>query len=158
MSEAQLELTQVFTLAERPRLSLGQRLAALPHQNPIGTIGAVVILLVLLIAIFAPVISPYTPTSQAAKRLLEPSAQYWLGTDELGRDVFTRIIFGSRISLEVGIIAVALALALGATTGVLTGYIGGFFDNIVMRVVDIMFAFPGLVLAIVIAGLLGPSI
>src|SRR5437870_429363 len=158
MSEAQLELTQVFTLAERPRLSLGQRLAALPHQNPIGTIGAVVILLVLLIAIFAPVISPYNPTSQAAKRLLEPSAQYWLGTDELGRDVFSRIVFGSRISLEVGIIAVSLALLFGATTGVLAGYIGGRFDNTVMRFVDIMFAFPGLVLAIVIAGLLGPSI
>ncbi len=158
MTEAQLALAQSVTLAERPQRGLWQRLAELPRQNPIGAIGAAVILLVILVAIFAPVISPYDPTSQAAKRLLEPSARYWLGTDELGRDVFSRIVFGSRISLEVGIIAVTLALVLGASTGILAGYIGGGFDNTVMRFVDIMFAFPGLVLAIVIAGLLGPSI
>lgn len=158
MTDAQLTFPQTLTFGERPRATLAQRLARLPNQNPIGTIGAVVILIVILVAIFAPVISPYDPTSQAAKRLLEPSAQYWLGTDELGRDVFSRIVFGSRISLQVGVIAVSLALALGGTTGVLAGYIGGLFDNVVMRLVDIMFAFPGLVLAVVIAGLLGPSI
>ena len=158
MSEAQLSLAQSVATVDRPERSVWQRLAVLPRQNPIGAIGAAVIALVILVAIFAPVISPYNPTSQAAKRLLEPSAQYWLGTDELGRDVFSRIVCGSRISLEVGIIAVTLALVLGATTGVLAGYIGGRFDNTIMRFVDIMFAFPGLVLAIVIAGLLGPSI
>ncbi len=155
---AEASLSQPASFAERPRISLRTRLARLPRQNPIGMIGFVVILIVVFVAIFAPVIAPYTPTSQAAKRLLEPSAQYWLGTDELGRDVFSRIVFGSRISLQVGIIAVSLALALGGTLGVLSGYIGGPFDWLVMRVVDIMFAFPGLVLAIVIAGLLGPSI
>ena len=143
---------------ERKQLPLSVRLARLPRQNPIGTIGAVVIILVILIAIFAPLISRYSPTSQAAKRLLEPSAEHWLGTDELGRDVFARIIFGSRISLQVGIIAVGLSLAIGASAGVVAGYLGGRADNLIMRVADIMFAFPGLVLAIVIAGLLGPSI
>jgi peptide/nickel transport system permease protein len=158
MSEAQLTLPQTFSVTGRRQPTLRTRLVRLPRQNPIGTIGFVVILIVVFVAIFAPVIAPYSPTSQAAKRLLEPSKQYWLGTDELGRDVFSRIVFGSRISLQVGIIAVSLALALGGTLGVLSGYIGGPFDWLVMRVVDIMFAFPGLVLAIVIAGLLGPSI
>ncbi len=161
MSEAHLTLSEALARPEpalRAEPSLWQRLARLPRQNPIGTIGAVVILMVICIAVLAPIIAPYNPTSQAAKRLLEPSAQYWLGTDELGRDVFSRIIFGARISLQVGIIAVSMALLLGATTGILAGYIGGQFDNLVMRLVDVMFAFPGLVLAIVIAGLLGPSI
>ena len=105
MSQAAISIT-VTQFVERKRQPLGVRLARLPRQNPIGTIGAVVIIFVILVAIFAPLISPYNPTSQAAKRLLEPSAEHLMGTDELGRDVFSRIIFGSRISLQVGIIAV----------------------------------------------------
>jgi peptide/nickel transport system permease protein len=157
MSQATTTIPAI-QFVERKQAPLGVRLARLPRQNPIGTIGAVVIIVVILVAIFAQVISPYSPTSQAAKRLLEPSPEHWLGTDELGRDVFSRIIFGSRISLQVGIIAVGMSLAIGATSGIVSGYLGGTFDNILMRFVDIMFAFPGLVLAIVIAGLLGPSI
>ncbi|MSP13551.1 MAG: ABC transporter permease [Chloroflexi bacterium] len=159
MSESHLSVPDTlgdFTIREQP--SLWRRLSILPRQQPIGTFGAVIILIVILVALFAPVIAPYEPTSQASKRLLDPSAIHLIGTDELGRDVFSRIIYGSRISLYVGLIAVSLALLLGVTTGVLAGYIGGSFDNIVMRAVDIMFAFPGLVLAIVIAGMLGPSI
>jgi peptide/nickel transport system permease protein len=137
---------------------LFKRLVRLPGQHPIGMIGVVIITLVVLVAVSAPFIAPYGPTAQVSKRLLDPSAQHLLGTDEIGRDVFSRIIFGSRVSLYVGIIAVTLALSLGATTGIISGYMGGTFDNLVMRLVDLLFAFPGLVLAIVIAGLLGPSI
>lgn len=133
-------------------------LARLPRQNPIGCIGAAVILTVIVVAVFAPLIAPYDPTAQTSKRLLSPSARNLLGTDELGRDAFSRIVFGSRISLYVGLVAVSLAFALGVTTGMLTGFFGGRIDSVAMRVVDIMFAFPGLVLAIVIAGLLGPGI
>jgi peptide/nickel transport system permease protein len=126
-------------------------------RNPIGIIGAVIILLTILVAIFAPLITPYSPSEQPAKRLLSPSRAHLMGTDELGRDTFSRIIYGSRVSLQVGIIAVFIALVIGITIGILAGYFGGRTDTWLMRGVDIMFAFPGLILAIVISGLLGPS-
>ncbi len=157
MTQDSLALPSASPATGRAEPTLRQKIARLPKQHPIGAFGAFIILGVIVIAVLAPFIAPYTPTSQASKRLLEPSTQHLLGTDELGRDVLSRIIFGSRISLYVGIIAVSLALLFGATTGIISGYIGGNFDNWVMRGVDILFAFPGLVLAIVIAGLLGPS-
>lgn len=160
MSQAETTLSPLpareYTLRPPPRLS--QRIAHFVRHQPIGVVGIVIILIVVLTAIFAHQIAPYEPTSQKFRRLQPPSATNFLGTDELGRDVFSRIVFGSRISLQVGIIAVTLALSLGVTLGVISGYIGGRFDNVSMRLVDLMFAFPGLVLAIVIAGLLGPSI
>lgn len=142
----------------RPPPTLWQRIRYFVRHHPIGVIGIVIIATVVLTALFAPQIAPYEPTSQQFKRLQPPSAINWLGTDDLGRDEFSRIVYGSRISLQVGVIAVTLALTIGVTLGVLSGYIGGKFDNGTMRIVDLMFAFPGLVLAIVIAGLLGPSI
>jgi peptide/nickel transport system permease protein len=126
-------------------------------RNPIGIAGAVIVLVTVLVALFAPLIAPYDPDSQAHKRLLPPSWTNLMGTDELGRDTFSRIVYGARVSLQVGIIAVLVALVVGGSLGVIGGYAGGRVDNWLMRLVDIMFAFPGLVLAIVIAGLLGPS-
>lgn len=126
-------------------------------RNPIGFIGAVIIVATVLIAICAPLLAPYSPSDQQARRLQAPSGAHLMGTDELGRDTLSRIIYGARVSLQVGIIAVLIALVVGTLLGVLTGYFGGRTDTIIMRVVDIMFAFPGLILAIVIAGLLGPS-
>lgn len=126
-------------------------------RNPIGIIGAGIILLTVLVALCAPLLAPYSPSEQKAKRLLPPSHAHVMGTDELGRDTLSRIVYGARVSLQVGIIAVLIALALGTALGVITGYYGGRIDTIIMRFVDIMFAFPGLILAIVIAGLLGPS-
>jgi peptide/nickel transport system permease protein len=126
-------------------------------RNPIGIVGAVVILITVIVAVAAPLIAPFEPSSQAAKRLLPPGPPYVMGTDELGRDTFTRIVFGARVSLQVGALAVTIALVLGTTLGLLGGFYGGRLDDVLMRVVDIMFAFPGIVLAIVIAGLLGPS-
>ncbi len=126
-------------------------------RNPIGIIGAVIILFTVLIAVFAPLIAPYSPSAQKGKRLLGPGGAHLMGTDELGRDTLSRIIYGARVSLQVGIIAVLIALIIGTAVGVITAYFGGRTDTIIMRFVDIMFAFPGLILAIVIAGLLGPS-
>jgi peptide/nickel transport system permease protein len=126
-------------------------------RNPIGIIGAIIVLAVIIMAAFAPLIAPYDPSSQKSKRLLSPSWENLMGTDELGRDTFSRIVFGARVSLQVGIIAVLFALVIGCLLGVASGYFGGRVDSLLMRVVDIMFAFPGLVLAIVIAGLLGAS-
>lgn len=159
MSQAPLTLSPIapeMTLRPPPRFS--ERVGRFVRRQPIGVLGIVIILLVVFIAVFAPQIAPYSPTSQKFKRLVPPGQVNLLGTDELGRDTFSRIVYGSRISLQVGVIAVTLSLALGVTLGVLAGYIGGTFDNLSMRVVDLLFAFPGLVLAIVIAGLLGPSI
>jgi peptide/nickel transport system permease protein len=127
------------------------------RQNPIGLIGVLIIAATVAVALAAPLLTPYDPTAQGARRLLPPSLAHPMGTDELGRDTFARIVYGTRVSFQVGAVAVAIALALGATIGLLAGFFGRAFDAISMRVVDIMFAFPSLVLAIVIAGLLGPS-
>jgi len=145
-------------LGVRPKLGLGRRLARLARLHPIGAIGASVVIVLVAISICAPLLAPYDPTSQITKRLQQPNAKYLLGTDDLGRDVLSRLIFGSRVSLYVGVISVSIALALGVPIGILTGYLGGQFDNLVMRLVDIMLAFPSLVLAIVFVGVLGPSL
>jgi peptide/nickel transport system permease protein len=126
-------------------------------RNPIGIVGAAIVLLTIVVALGAPLLSPYDPAAQASRRLLPPSRAHLMGTDELGRDTASRIIYGARVSLQVGIISVCIALVIGTAIGLLTGFYGGRLDTWLMRLVDIMFAFPGLVLAIVIAGLLGPS-
>jgi peptide/nickel transport system permease protein len=131
----------------------------LPHRwrNPIGLVGAAVVLLTVVVALAAPLIAPYDPDAQDSERLLPPSLTNLMGTDELGRDTFSRIVFGARVSLQVGIISVFIALLIGAVFGIAAGFLQGRTDTWLMRGVDIMFAFPGLVLAIVIAGLLGAS-
>jgi peptide/nickel transport system permease protein len=128
------------------------------RENAIGLIGLVIIVAVIVIAIFAPLLAPADPTAQLAKRLLEPDREHLMGTDELGRDVFSRILFGSRISLYVGFVSVSIAVLLGVTTGVISGFYGRHVDSILMRLVDVVLAFPALVLAIMIAGLLGPNL
>jgi peptide/nickel transport system permease protein len=119
--------------------------------------GAAIVLATILVAVLAPIISPYEPSAQGMGRLSPPSAEHWMGTDELGRDAMSRIIYGARVSLQVGAISVLLALAVGLAIGVIAGFYRGPVDDWLMRLVDIVFAFPSLVLAIVIAGLLGPS-
>jgi len=159
MSEGQLAVSQIES-TRKPiyQRSVLVRAGWLIKRHPIGFLGTMIVFLVIFPAIFAPLIATHDPAAQKSKRLLPPSTEHWMGTDELGRDVYSRIIYASRTSLYVGVLSVALAVVLGVTTGVAAGYIGGTFDNIVMRFVDILFAFPALVLAIVITGLLGPSL
>jgi peptide/nickel transport system permease protein len=126
-------------------------------RNPIGLVGAGIIVFNLFVAIFGPYIWRIDPNAQPYERLLPPSWTNPLGTDELGRDTLARIIHGAQVSLQVGIIAVGIALVAGTILGLLAGFYKGAVDSILMRFVDIMFALPGLVLAIVIAGLLGPN-
>ena len=126
-------------------------------RNPIGMIGAGIIVFNVLVAILGPTVWRLDPDAQPAERLLGPSWDNPLGTDELGRDTLARIIHGSQVSLQVGAIAVGIALVAGTLMGLLAGYFKGIIDSLLMRIVDVMFALPGLVLAIVIAGLLGPS-
>ncbi|MEP7199547.1 MAG: ABC transporter permease [Chloroflexota bacterium] len=127
-------------------------------HHPVGAAGLALVSLFILLAIFAPLVSPFDPIAQPAKRLLPPNGQYLFGTDEFGRDILSRIIFGSRVSLQVGIISVGIALLVGGTVGLLSGYFLGLFDTLVQRLVDIVFAFPTIILIIAIAGVLGPSI
>lgn len=124
----------------------------------VGT-GLAISAVVMFCAIFAPLISPYDPNLQDYSALTEaPSLVHPLGTDDIGRDVLSRIIYGSRVSLQVGLITVAIALTLGVTLGLVSGYLGGLVDDLVMRFIDAVQAFPGLILALAITAALGPSI
>jgi peptide/nickel transport system permease protein len=127
-------------------------------SQPRGIIGGALVLLVVVLALFAPLIAPFDPIAQPATRLLPPGAPYWLGTDEFGRDILSRIIHGARVSLQVGVISVGIALALGGIVGLVSGYALGLVDSIVQRVVDVMLAFPSVILIIAISSVLGPSI
>jgi peptide/nickel transport system permease protein len=134
-----------------------KRLIPARWRNPIGIVGAAIVALCILTALFGPSIWRQDPNDPAADRLLGPSWAHPFGTDDLGRDTLARIIHGARVSLEVGALSIGIALVVGTLIGLLAGYYGSVVDLGLMRVVDVMFAFPGLVLAIVIAGLLGAN-
>jgi peptide/nickel transport system permease protein len=122
-------------------------------------LGATIVLLVVVLAASADLITPYDPIWQIDERLTPPNWDYLLGLDEFGRDVYSRIIYGARVSLYAGIVSVILiALPFGSAMGVLAGYFRGWVDTLLSRLVDIMFAFPALLLAITIVGVLGPSL
>lgn len=128
-------------------------------RNGSARVSLALLVFISLVAIFAPVISPYNPTTANFELLTKsPSPQHWFGTDELGRDVLSRVIWGARVSLTAGLVSVALALVVGTLMGLLSGYFGGRLDAIFMRLVDAMLALPFLVLAIVLAAILGPSL
>src|SRR5579871_5487488 len=112
-------------------------------RNRIGVTGAVIVLVTLVVALAAPLIAPYGPEETHANwKLFAPNEYFLFGTDEFGRDILSRIVFGARISLEVGVISVALALLVGAGAGLVAGYFGGWTDSIIMRCMDVLFAFP----------------
>jgi len=127
--------------------------------NKGAIIGLLLIFLTIVLAIFAPVIAPYDPFEQNWRnRLQTPSREHWFGTDEHGRDQLSRIIYGTRISLTIGIISVSIGLFGGGLLGIIAGYFGGVIDNIIMRLMDIMMAFPGVLLAIALVAALGPGL
>lgn len=152
---AQATLTRKAIASESPwRRSL--RILA---RNCMAMAGAAIIVLWGIVAMAAPIIAPYDALAQKIEdRLSSPSAQHFFGTDELGRDVFSRVVYGAQISLPVGLLVVLFATLLGAFVGALAGYIGGVFDLLIMRLADITLAFPSIVLALAIASVLGPSL
>lgn len=131
-------------------------------KNPLSSSGFIIVLILVLIAITAKFWVPYPQDIMTAKRmnlnLLPPSAQYWMGTDSLGRDIFTRVMVGTGLSLQVGVIVVLLAAAIGTFIGGLAGFYGGWVDQLTMRITDGFLAFPSLVLALGVAAALGPSL
>ena len=128
-------------------------------RNPRIVVGGSLVTFLVLMALAAPWISPYDPIAVDVQRALEPPGPaHWLGTDDLGRDVLSRVIWGSRISLAVGVIAVGIGFVLGVSIGLAAGYLGGTFDLVAMRAIDALLAFPALILAISITAALGPQI
>jgi len=129
------------------------------RKQKTAVIAAVVLFMLVLIAIFSYAIAPYGINEYNYSEILQgPSAKHWFGTDEFGRDIFSRIICGTRISLSIGFSAITTAAIIGAILGLLAGYYGGILDSIIMRVGDVLFAFPGLILAIAIVAILGPGL
>ncbi len=127
-------------------------------RDRFATAAGIVLLLIVVAVIFAPLLTDYNPEkAQSGARLLGPSADHWLGTDELGRDVFSRILHGGRISLTIGFLAVGLGLGIGGTLGLISAYFRR-LDNLIMRLMDIMLALPGILLAIAIVAALGPGV
>ena len=128
-------------------------------KNRGASFGIVIIGLFVVLSLFAPLLSPYDPVdTELTRRLLAPSGEHWLGTDELGRDLYSRLLHGGRISLGIGIISVAIGLSIGVPLGAVSGYYGGAFDMVVQRFIDIMIAFPGILLAIVVVTVLGVGV
>lgn len=128
-------------------------------SNPVTAVSATVLLLVLIVAVAATWIAPHGINDIDVPSALQgPGTAHWFGTDELGRDVFSRVLVAIAASLRVAVVSVALAAAIGVLVGVLAGYRGGWIDTVVMRVVDVMFAFPVLLLALAIVAVLGPGI
>lgn len=129
------------------------------RRNRAAMLGLLVVVVLALLALLAPVIAPSDPIAQDLEaQLLPPSRQHWLGTDDLGRDLLTRIIYGGRVSLTVGLVSVGIALGAGSTLGLVGGFYRGISESIIMRTMDVMLAFPATLLAIFIVGIRGPGL
>ena len=133
------------------------------RRNPGAIIGFILVAAFAFVAIFAPLLAPYDPLEQDLAALQGrccpgPSSEHWLGLDELGRDEFSRILFGARYSLLIGVVSVAVGLSVGLLFGAIAGYAGGILDSVIMRVMDVMLSIPGLLLAIGIVAMLGPGL
>jgi peptide/nickel transport system permease protein len=128
-------------------------------QNPLSKAGFIIIVLVFLLAMLAPIIAPYDPNDINVKAiLLSPSWQHWMGTDGLGRDVLSRMLYGGRISLLVGLVAVGISTAIGILLGAIAGYYRGWVDTLIMRLVDVMLSIPSFFLILAVIAFLTPSI
>lgn len=129
------------------------------RRNPAAMIGLSIVVLLLLVAAFAPLIAPFDPIAQALdKRLLPPSSTNWFGTDALGRDIFSRVVFGTRVTLVIVLLVVVTVGPIGLLIGCAAGYLGGWVDTVLMRITDVFLAFPRLVLALAFVAALGPGL
>mgnify|MGYP001204850019 CR=1 FL=1 len=128
-------------------------------RNKVAMVSLVVIVLIALMAIFAPYVAPYDPYVQDLSKILAPpSAEHWLGTDDLGRDILSRVIHGARVSLTVGLVAESIALALGVVIGAVAGYFGSWVDNLISRIMEVFASFPQILFAMGIMFAMGPGI
>jgi peptide/nickel transport system permease protein len=150
------EVSHSPTQASLQRLYFGCRRFA---ENPLAMIGLGILVVLLVVAIFAPLIAPFPMNEQnLGRRLLPPSGDHFFGTDELGRDIFSRVVYGSRITLQITFLVAIIAAPVGLLVGTVAGYFGGWTDTILMRITDIFLSFPGLILALAFVAALGPGI
>jgi peptide/nickel transport system permease protein len=155
-----LELTHATATATlAPRLGAVEALVQFVRKKPLGAAGAFIILAMMVVAALAPVAAPYDPYhADYGQQFARPAAEHWFGTDEFGRDVLSRIMFGARIALFVGFTASFLGCTIGGLLGVVSAYLGGTADLLLERLMDILLAFPQLILALAIASILGPAV
>ena len=139
--------------------SAWKRALAKARSNPTTAAGALICLIIIVSAVFAPWLAPYDPTEQdIMNRLQAPGGEFLLGTDQFGRDILSRLMWGGRISLTVSLGAIAAAMVIGGVIGMVSGYIGGRFDLFVMQVMDVLLSFPSLILGLIVVALLGPEL
>lgn len=145
-----------------PRTTEWQRRWKRFHQNRLSVVGALIIILLVLMAVIGPFLAPFPEDATGAvhisERLQPPSTTHWMGTDDVGRDILTRLLVGSRVSLGAGILVLIISTAVGFTLGVISGYFGGWLDNLVQRVTEVFLTIPGLILAMAVSAALGPSL
>lgn len=128
-------------------------------RNPSAVIGGVIMAVMILLALAAPLLAPFDPVHLSlSDRLMPPGTAHYFGTDELGRDIFSRVLYGARISLSIGLLVISVAGITGALIGATSGYFGGRVDNIIMRLMDVILSFPSLILALALAAAMGPSL
>jgi len=152
-------VTEFDTLAAAPEEGRFMRLLKqFVSEHPLGAFGAVIVLVLILVAIFAPWIAPYGPKVTDFDAYLQPSHQHWFGTDHLGRDIFSRVVWGSQLSLYVGLTSVGVGVTIGALWGIGTAYLGGTIDVVTQRVVDVLMGFPPIILALGLMAALGQSV
>jgi peptide/nickel transport system permease protein len=156
---------RAWLLTDTPRSPLQARIGQTYSSwltfkaNPMAMVGLSIVLLLILVAALAPLLTPQSPIAQdLAQRLQPPSAAHWLGTDELGRDIYSRIVWGSRITLTIVALVVVIIGPVGLLVGTVAGYAGGWLDTVLMRITDVFLAFPRLILALAFVAALGPGI
>ncbi len=165
MADATHPTTRAWLLEDNPTSRLQARLGRAYRswrallRNPLAVVGALIILALIVMAAFAPLIATHPPNVQdLAQRLMPPSADNWMGTDELGRDIWSRVVYGARITLMIVILVAVLAAPVGLIIGAVAGYLGGWTDRILMGITDIFLSMPKLILALAFVAALGPGI
>jgi ABC-type dipeptide/oligopeptide/nickel transport system permease subunit len=158
MTTTELTTSTRFDQTANPFWEGLRRRVVLFARNRGALLGVALLLMWILLAVFAEQVAPHDPLLTVDRARQAPSADFWFGTDKLGRDVFSRVLFGARVSLMLGVISVTLGLFIGTFLGMVAGFYGGWVDTIIMRFVDALLAFPGMLLALVVIASLGPSI
>lgn len=160
MNSQEIPAPRSLSLATRPRWhASGWQFINAVFANRGAAVGFILVLLIVMVALLAPWITPYSPDQMGAgSRLISPSGSHWFGTDEFGRDMFSRVVHGARLTIQVGLIAVSISLSIGLTLGVLAGYAGGWIERIFMRSVDVLFSFTETLIALAAVAVLGPSL